>query len=220
MAGRFATLIDENTGKAIEGAIEVVDAHTVRLNLPGLGHHPDRRHVGLSGRHRASRSLRSRRHHGQSRRHRPLPAGKPRGRRQGRARPQRGSHLVGRRQRRPGSTASNISTTAPIPRPGSPPPRPTRSTCSMKSMANSSTSWARSTAGSEPDRDRRDHRDPPQPAGRSRRHAALCGQARASGPVHGRRQRICSNSAMVAAATSRRTTMSARCTPNMPNFRR
>jgi len=34
MAGRFATLIDDNTGKAIEGAIEVVDSHTVRLNLP------------------------------------------------------------------------------------------------------------------------------------------------------------------------------------------
>jgi peptide/nickel transport system substrate-binding protein len=34
MAGRMATLIDENTGKAIEGAIEVVDDHTVRLKLP------------------------------------------------------------------------------------------------------------------------------------------------------------------------------------------
>ena len=34
MAGRFATLIDPNTNKAIEGAIEVVDSHTVRLNLP------------------------------------------------------------------------------------------------------------------------------------------------------------------------------------------
>jgi peptide/nickel transport system substrate-binding protein len=34
MAGRFATLIDEATGKAIEGAIEVVDSHTVKLNLP------------------------------------------------------------------------------------------------------------------------------------------------------------------------------------------
>jgi len=34
MAGRFATLIDEATGKAIEGAIEVVDSHTVRLTLP------------------------------------------------------------------------------------------------------------------------------------------------------------------------------------------
>ena len=34
MAGRFATLIDEETGKAIEGAIEVVDSHTIKLNLP------------------------------------------------------------------------------------------------------------------------------------------------------------------------------------------
>lgn len=34
MAGRFATLIDADTGKAIPGAIEVVDSHTVRLNLP------------------------------------------------------------------------------------------------------------------------------------------------------------------------------------------
>ncbi len=34
MAGRFATLIDENTGKAIEGGIVVVDSHTVQLNLP------------------------------------------------------------------------------------------------------------------------------------------------------------------------------------------
>ncbi len=34
MAGRFATLIDEASGKAIEGAIEVVDSHTVKLNLP------------------------------------------------------------------------------------------------------------------------------------------------------------------------------------------
>jgi peptide/nickel transport system substrate-binding protein len=34
MAGRFAPLIDDATGKAIEGAIEVVDTHTVRLNLP------------------------------------------------------------------------------------------------------------------------------------------------------------------------------------------
>jgi len=34
MAGRFATLIDEATGKAIEGAIEVIDSHTVKLNLP------------------------------------------------------------------------------------------------------------------------------------------------------------------------------------------
>jgi len=34
MAGRFATLIDADTGKALEGAIEVVDGHTVKLNLP------------------------------------------------------------------------------------------------------------------------------------------------------------------------------------------
>ncbi len=34
MAGRFATLIDPNTEKAIDGAVEVVDSHTVRLNLP------------------------------------------------------------------------------------------------------------------------------------------------------------------------------------------
>jgi len=34
MAGRFATLIDADTNKAIEGAIEVVDASTVKLNLP------------------------------------------------------------------------------------------------------------------------------------------------------------------------------------------
>ncbi|MEJ6401792.1 ABC transporter substrate-binding protein [Yoonia sp. 2307UL14-13] len=34
MAGRFATLIDEASGQAIEGAIEVVDATTVKLNLP------------------------------------------------------------------------------------------------------------------------------------------------------------------------------------------
>ncbi len=34
MAGRFATLIDPNTNQALEGAIEVVDGHTVRLNLP------------------------------------------------------------------------------------------------------------------------------------------------------------------------------------------
>ena len=34
MAGRFATLIDEDSGKAIAGAIEVKDAHTVILNLP------------------------------------------------------------------------------------------------------------------------------------------------------------------------------------------
>lgn len=35
MAGRFAILIDEATGQAVEGGIEVVDSHTVRLNLPG-----------------------------------------------------------------------------------------------------------------------------------------------------------------------------------------
>ncbi len=34
MAGAFATLIDETTGRAGAGRIEVVDAHTVRLNLP------------------------------------------------------------------------------------------------------------------------------------------------------------------------------------------
>ncbi|MDJ0630735.1 MAG: ABC transporter substrate-binding protein [Rhodobacter sp.] len=34
MAGRFATMIDADTGKAIEGSIEVVDSHTVQLNLP------------------------------------------------------------------------------------------------------------------------------------------------------------------------------------------
>jgi len=34
MAGRFATLIDADTNKAIDGAIEVVDSHTVKLNLP------------------------------------------------------------------------------------------------------------------------------------------------------------------------------------------
>lgn len=34
MAGRFATLIDEATSKAIEGSVEVVDSHTVKLNLP------------------------------------------------------------------------------------------------------------------------------------------------------------------------------------------
>lgn len=34
MAGRFATLIDEETGKALEGAIEVIDSHTIKLNLP------------------------------------------------------------------------------------------------------------------------------------------------------------------------------------------
>ena len=35
MAGRFAILIDEATGMAVDGGIEVVDSHTVRLNLPG-----------------------------------------------------------------------------------------------------------------------------------------------------------------------------------------
>ncbi|NRB03350.1 MAG: ABC transporter substrate-binding protein [Rhodobacteraceae bacterium] len=34
MAGRFATLIDADTNKAIDGAIEIVDSHTIRLNLP------------------------------------------------------------------------------------------------------------------------------------------------------------------------------------------
>ena len=34
MAGRFATLVDPDTNKAIEGAVEVVDSTTVRLNLP------------------------------------------------------------------------------------------------------------------------------------------------------------------------------------------
>ena len=34
MAGRFATLIDEGTEKVIDGAVEVVDSHTVKLNLP------------------------------------------------------------------------------------------------------------------------------------------------------------------------------------------
>ena len=34
MAGRFATIIDPDTNMALEGAIEVVDSHTVRLNLP------------------------------------------------------------------------------------------------------------------------------------------------------------------------------------------
>lgn len=34
MAGRFNTLIDPATEKALEGAIEVVDSHTVKLNLP------------------------------------------------------------------------------------------------------------------------------------------------------------------------------------------
>ncbi|MBV1866819.1 MAG: ABC transporter substrate-binding protein [Marinosulfonomonas sp.] len=34
MAGRFATLIDATTEKALDGAIEVVDDHTLKLNLP------------------------------------------------------------------------------------------------------------------------------------------------------------------------------------------
>jgi peptide/nickel transport system substrate-binding protein len=34
MAGRFAILIDEKTNKAKDGTIEVVDSHTVKLNLP------------------------------------------------------------------------------------------------------------------------------------------------------------------------------------------
>ena len=34
MAARVGTLVDPETNKAIEGAIEVVDSHTVRLNLP------------------------------------------------------------------------------------------------------------------------------------------------------------------------------------------
>jgi peptide/nickel transport system substrate-binding protein len=34
MAGRFAVLVDEATGAALNGAIEIVDSHTVRLNLP------------------------------------------------------------------------------------------------------------------------------------------------------------------------------------------
>ena len=34
MAGRFATLIDPETNKARDGAIEIVDGHTVKLNLP------------------------------------------------------------------------------------------------------------------------------------------------------------------------------------------
>ncbi|MEO9778147.1 MAG: ABC transporter substrate-binding protein [Sedimentitalea sp.] len=33
MAGRFATLIDEESGQAVEGGIEVVDDHTVKINL-------------------------------------------------------------------------------------------------------------------------------------------------------------------------------------------
>ena len=34
MAGRFSSLVDENTGQAIEGAITVADSHTVVLKLP------------------------------------------------------------------------------------------------------------------------------------------------------------------------------------------
>ncbi|NBD29752.1 MAG: diguanylate cyclase [Alphaproteobacteria bacterium] len=34
MAGRFASLIDPETATALDGAIEVVDSHTVRLNSP------------------------------------------------------------------------------------------------------------------------------------------------------------------------------------------
>jgi peptide/nickel transport system substrate-binding protein len=34
MAGRFATLVDETTGKALEGSVQVVDSHTVKLMLP------------------------------------------------------------------------------------------------------------------------------------------------------------------------------------------
>ncbi len=34
MAGRMNTLIDQDTGKVLEGAIEIVDDHTVKLNLP------------------------------------------------------------------------------------------------------------------------------------------------------------------------------------------
>ena len=34
MAGRFATLIDADTNKALDGAIQVVDSHTVKLSLP------------------------------------------------------------------------------------------------------------------------------------------------------------------------------------------
>jgi peptide/nickel transport system substrate-binding protein len=35
MAGRFGTLVDPETNVAIAGGVEVVDDHTVRLNLPG-----------------------------------------------------------------------------------------------------------------------------------------------------------------------------------------
>lgn len=34
MAGRMASLVDPNTNRAVQGAIEVVDSHTVRLRLP------------------------------------------------------------------------------------------------------------------------------------------------------------------------------------------
>jgi peptide/nickel transport system substrate-binding protein len=34
MAGRMATLIDADSGKAGAGVIEIVDSHTVKLNLP------------------------------------------------------------------------------------------------------------------------------------------------------------------------------------------
>jgi peptide/nickel transport system substrate-binding protein len=34
MAGRFSVLVDADTNKAIDGAIEVVDSHTIKLNLP------------------------------------------------------------------------------------------------------------------------------------------------------------------------------------------
>lgn len=34
MAGRFATLIDPDTNKAIDGTIEIIDSQTVQLNLP------------------------------------------------------------------------------------------------------------------------------------------------------------------------------------------
>lgn len=34
MAGRFSVLVDPETERALDGAVEVVDSHTVRLNLP------------------------------------------------------------------------------------------------------------------------------------------------------------------------------------------
>ncbi|WP_246811700.1 ABC transporter substrate-binding protein, partial [Mesorhizobium silamurunense] len=34
MAARMATLVDEKTGKAVEGAISKVDDHTIKLKLP------------------------------------------------------------------------------------------------------------------------------------------------------------------------------------------